>query len=104
MSEIPAIVEEITGPEPVKIIYDAVSHTETENAAYDDAAYDVLAPGGKMIVFPNFAIGKSKLTPDNEILVVNGSFYVPAQYELGVRLYGKLTGLLETGGVKVSRH
>lgn len=98
LPELSFTVKKITG-EPVRIIYDAVSRAETENAAYD-----VLAPGGKMIIFPNFAIDKSKLTSDKEILVVNGSFNVPAQRELGLRLYTKLTGLLEAGDIKVSRY
>lgn len=46
LSELPAIVKEMAG-ESVKIIYDVVPHAETENAAYG-----VLAPSGKMIIFP----------------------------------------------------
>lgn len=95
ISDLPTTIKGITD-EPIRIIYDAVSRVETENVAYD-----ILASGGKMIVLANFAVDKSKVTPDKEILVVNGNFRGPAQRQVGIKLYATLTEFLALSEIKV---
>ena len=84
--------------DPIKIVYDAISETDTQNASYD-----VLAPGGKLILVLPLQVEQTKLTEDKELVDVYGTGHDPAQRAVGVSLYKNLTKLLESGEIKVRR-
>ncbi|EKM58627.1 uncharacterized protein PHACADRAFT_207436 [Phanerochaete carnosa HHB-10118-sp] len=94
LSALPAAVKAITS-KPVKVAYDAISELETQNAAYD-----VLAPGGKLIIVLTGAVGKDKITSEKEISNVHAWVHTPDQREVSKILYANLTGLLESGAIK----
>ncbi|EKM58625.1 uncharacterized protein PHACADRAFT_193755, partial [Phanerochaete carnosa HHB-10118-sp] len=71
LSALPAAVKAITS-KPVKIAYDAVSESETQNAAYD-----VLAPGGKLVIVLDRAVDKDKITSEKEISNPNNIEVLP---------------------------
>ena len=95
LSELPEAVKAITS-EPVKVAYDAISHADTQNAAYDS-----LAPGGQLVIVLDDAVEKSKITADKTMQYVVGNVQVEQQRELGKSLYANLTGLLAAGDIKV---
>ncbi|KAF7789923.1 hypothetical protein EIP86_000871 [Pleurotus ostreatoroseus] len=81
--------------EPIRLVYDSISEPETQNAAYD-----VLAPGGQLILVLPPLISAAKLTDDKEIIYVFGNVHHPAQRAVGVALYKNMTELLRTGEIK----
>ena len=95
LSELQQAVKGITS-KPVTTAYDAISLVDTQNAAYD-----VLAPGGKLLVVLDEAIEKSKVTTDKTVAHVFGNAQPEDQRELGKSLYAKLTALLASGDIKV---
>ncbi|CAL1717209.1 unnamed protein product [Somion occarium] len=92
--EIANEVKKITS-EPVKVIYDAISLSETQ-----DAAYDVLASGGILIIVLGAKVDKDKITPDKKIIGTHGSCYSPVNRELGISLCSHLTELVASGDIK----
>ncbi|EKM58633.1 uncharacterized protein PHACADRAFT_253109 [Phanerochaete carnosa HHB-10118-sp] len=94
LSELSDTIKAIT-EKPVKVAYDAISYPETQNAAYD-----ILASGGKLVHVLFNALDKDRLTPDKEVVHVFGSVHPPEQREVGRKLYANLTSLLETGDIK----
>lgn len=92
LSSLPAEVANIT-KDPIEIVYDSISTDDTQQAGYD-----LLAPGGQIVVTLNPSVKK---TDGKEIIHVFGSVTVPVNADLGASLYGKLTGLLEKGAIKV---
>lgn len=95
LSELQQAVKGITS-KPVTTAYDAISLVDTQNAAYD-----VLAPGGKLLVVLDEAIEKSKVAADKTVAHVFGNVQPEDQRELGKSLYAKLTALLASGDIKV---
>lgn len=83
--------------EPIKFIFDAVSTRETQNAAYD-----VLAPGGRIAVDTAPSIEEAKRTQDKEIIHVLGVVHDASQKPVGKELFKALGALVESGDVKVS--
>lgn len=96
LADLGVAVRAITS-KPLKIAYDTVGTAETQNAAYD-----VIAPGGKLGVVLDQLVDEGKITPDKEIQHIWGSVHVPQHRELGKSLFAKLTDLLEAGDIKVS--
>jgi threonine dehydrogenase-like Zn-dependent dehydrogenase len=97
LSDLSKAVNAIT-LEPVKIVYDAISSPETQNAAYD-----AVAPGGQIVIVLEDSIVKDKKLGSKEIAHVCGFAELPEQREVGGSLYAKLTQLLAAGDIKV-RH
>jgi NADPH:quinone reductase-like Zn-dependent oxidoreductase len=95
LSDLAQTVKAITS-EPVKVAYDAISLPETQNAAYD-----ILAPGGQIVIVLNESVPKDKQTDNKEIVHVFGNVQAPEQREVGKSLYAKLTELLKAGDIKV---
>ena len=95
-SALAAEVKKITS-KPIKYIYEAISIKETQNAAYD-----ILAPGGKIVIVTQDLIDKEKLTPDKQIVCVSGNVWFEDSREIGVSLYKILPKLLEDGDIKVN--
>ncbi len=82
--------------EPIPIVFDTISETDTQ-----EASYDILAPGGRLILIATFVVDESKRTVEKEVIEVLANVHVPTQRELGVALYRNLTALLESGDIKV---
>ena len=95
LSELPDAVRAITA-EPIKFIYDSISSPDSQNALYD-----VLAPGGQLLIVTVKSVDEKKLTEDKPVTHVFGSAHVPPNREFCVSLYSKLTELLASGDIKV---
>jgi len=95
-----AEVTTITGGAPVEIAYDAVSLPQTQNAAFD-----VLAPGGQLVLVLADAIdaAKKSAAPSKKTVNVYGNVNAPDRRKTGQSLYAKLTGLLQEGAIKPNR-
>lgn len=95
-AEVQSAVKAITS-EPIKVAYDTISLPDTQNLTYD-----ILAPGGSLVLVLEQNIDKEKITKDKFVAQVFGNVHVPDQRKLGVSLYSKLTELLAAGDIKVS--
>ncbi|KAH9936503.1 GroES-like protein [Fomitopsis serialis] len=89
-----AEVKKIT-TEPIKVIYDAAGSPDTQNAAYD-----ILAPGGTLALGVQLAIKPEKLSADKKAFQVFGDFNTPANRQLGIDLFSQLTEWLKDGEIK----
>ncbi|KAF9812136.1 hypothetical protein IEO21_06369 [Rhodonia placenta] len=84
---------------PIETIYDAVAIPETQNLAYD-----LLAPGGCLVLVLGDAIDKRKKRSDKRVVQVGGNTNAPdANRRLGRSLYSELTVLLEDGDIQGNR-
>lgn len=92
-----AAVKQITSA-PIEFAYDAVSGADTQTAGYE-----LLAPGGAIVIVLANAVPEAKQTKDRKIEHVFGNVNAPQNRALGRSLYAKLTGLLETGAIKPNR-
>ena len=97
ISSLAQAVKAIT-PEPIKVAFDAVSLQETQNAAYD-----VLSPGGKLVILRPLAVDEARRAQDKTIVSVYGNVHRADQRDVGVGLYAHLTDYLTSGEIKV-RH
>ena len=97
LSSIADEVQKITS-QPVKIVDDSSSAAETQNAAYE-----ILAPGGQLILVWPFSVDEARRTSDKEVVEVFGSVQTPQNRAAGIALYRNLTALLQDGDIKVSR-
>lgn len=95
LADLENTVKEIT-LKPIEVAFDAVSSADTQSTVYD-----LLAPGGKAMLFFPLRFDESKLTGDKEIAHVYGDVKVPEQREIGLSLYAKVTELLASGTLKV---
>ncbi|KZT67314.1 GroES-like protein [Daedalea quercina L-15889] len=91
-----AEVKKLTGGAPVKTVFDAVSLADTQNVAYD-----VLAPGGTLVLVLPPEIKKT--VADKHIVGVQGNVNIPDSLELGAALYAKLGGWLADGSIKPTK-
>lgn len=94
LSELAEAVKTVT-TKPLLTIYDSVSSPETQSAAYD-----VLAPGGTLVVVLLETI-KEKKSADKEAHVVYGSVHMEMHNDIGPELFKHLTGWFESGELKV---
>ncbi|TCD62490.1 hypothetical protein EIP91_006811 [Steccherinum ochraceum] len=92
--KIAAAIREITS-EPVKVVYDAISLESTQLPAYN-----VLSPGGSLILVLAPLISEGKLSADKKIVNTYGNVHFEGNRELGKDLYANLTRYLETGEIK----
>lgn len=83
--------------EPIKYIYDAISLKATQ-----EASYELLAPGGTLVLVLPFVVDAAKVDNSKTVAQVAGTAHDPTQRELFVGLYKNLTKLLEDGDIKVS--
>ena len=97
-SSIIAEVQKIAGGKPVEYAYDAISLPDTQ-----PLAYDVVAPGGTLIIVLNEAIpAERKREGDNKRVVhAFGTVHTPENRAVGVEFYSRLTEWLRTGVIVV---
>lgn len=89
-------VKEVTSA-PIKFIFDAVALSDTQNAAYE-----VLAPGGILVHVLPLDIDKSKISGGKVTTMAASDVQAEAQRTAGIALYKNLAALLEAGEIKVS--
>ncbi|KAH8101000.1 GroES-like protein [Cristinia sonorae] len=92
--EIQSTIKKITS-DPVKIVYDAISIESTQTVAYD-----VLSPGGILIIVLNPLIPKEKLTSDKKVINTYGTVHAELNRKFGQGLYSNLTNLFKSGDYK----
>ncbi|CAL1717200.1 unnamed protein product [Somion occarium] len=93
-SEIIAEVKKITSG-PIQIVYDATSLESTQKTAYE-----IVAPGGTLILVLPSLIPKEKTSPDKKIIFTYGTVHAPENRALGISLYQNITRLLASGDIK----
>ena len=84
---------------PFIVIYDAFGGS----AELQNIAYDLLAPGGKLVTVLSSKVDADKITPDKEVISTFGTVHAENNRELGKSLYGNLTELLASGDLVVCR-
>ena len=96
---IKAELPKLTGGKPIEFVYDAISLADTQALAYD-----VLAPGGVLLlVLPDAIPPELKKEGDGKKVVgVFGNVHTPENRQVGVALYAHLTEWLEKGLLVVS--
>ncbi|KAF5346005.1 hypothetical protein D9758_013847 [Tetrapyrgos nigripes] len=94
-SDLPAAVKKITS-EPVKVVYDAFSSADSQQAGYD-----TLADGGTVIVTTGDQV-KNKVD-GKKVLAVWGSARPPLNREFGKVQYRNLTKYLQEGTIVPNR-
>ncbi|TFK47715.1 GroES-like protein [Heliocybe sulcata] len=82
---------------PLEVVYDAVSFPETQQTGYD-----VLAPGGTLVIVHVEQINKDS-SANKTVTQVFGTVHGSAERATGVSLYSKLTSLVEKGEIKPNR-
>ena len=96
-ADVVAEVKKLTD-KPIEVIYDAISDKVTQRQAWE-----ILAPGGTLILVGAAEVDKDKYK-DKHTVGVFGSVHTQELRKLGVSLFSKLTQLLENGDIKVCRY
>ncbi|KAH8074786.1 chaperonin 10-like protein [Cristinia sonorae] len=82
---------------PFHFIYDSVSSEETQNIGYD-----LLAPGGTIVILLRSAVKEDKLTRDKTILTCWGSVHLDMHKEFGAEMYQHITKWFEIGYLRTT--
>ncbi|KAI0351751.1 GroES-like protein [Trametes cingulata] len=80
----------LTQGKPIELVYDAVSIADTQALAYD-----VLAPGGHLLIVLAENIPQKKEGDNKTVVHVFGNVHTPENRAVGVQLYSHLTEWLE---------
>ncbi|VDC00280.1 unnamed protein product [Peniophora sp. CBMAI 1063] len=100
--ELPATVKKIAGDLPITYIYDAATTPESQKAGWD-----VLAPGGAIVVVnvPSKDIGAPGKDDEKgrRAVWVYGGSNEPDHQEFGTGMYAALTEMLEKGELKPNK-
>ncbi|TCD67050.1 hypothetical protein EIP91_000612 [Steccherinum ochraceum] len=80
-------------PDPITIVFDAIAVAETQ-----EAAYNILAPGGTLIIVQDEAL-KAK-SDDKKVLRVWGSGHIPANTRIAKEFYEFLGDALTSGEIR----
>ncbi|KAH9921177.1 GroES-like protein [Epithele typhae] len=89
-----AMIRTATAGEAVTFAYDAVSRTETASLAYDALASD----GALLLVLPDVLPADKRANGDTKKVVsVYGVVHPPENRKIGVEVFSRVTGWLETG-------
>lgn len=92
-----AEVTKLTGGKPVEYVYDSIS-LDTQALAYD-----ILAPGGHLLlVLPNgIPADKIKEGDNKTVVTVFGNVHSPENRAVGIEFYSRLTSWLADGSIVV---
>lgn len=97
MSELESAIKDIVGKKSIEIVYDAVSNAETQQVGWD-----VLEAGGTLVLAgPASPIDKKGQEDSKHISRSYGGVSLPANLNLGEKLYASLTEWLESGIILV---
>ncbi|KAI0635549.1 GroES-like protein [Trametes polyzona] len=99
-STIQAEVSKLVGGKPIPFVYDAISLPDTQ-----PLAYDVLAPGGHLLLVlaENISAERKKEGDNKTVVTVFGNVHTPENRAVGVALYSRLTEWLATGKLVPNR-
>lgn len=95
LSDLSRSITDIT-TEPIRLIYAAVSPPDIQQAAYD-----LLAEDGTLIVVLNITIEDTKRVANKYIADIFGNPFLPDRRELSAELYKRLPALFDSGDLKV---
>ena len=95
-TDVVAEIAKILNGKPVDLVYDAISMQDTQ-----DQAWDVLAPGGELVLVLPSLVDKDKYKDKHTVFEV-GNVHTSNVRALGVELYNVLAQWLEDGTIKVS--
>jgi len=93
-SDVATEIEKISNG-PFEVIFIAMAQKETQ-----EMAWEILAPGGAMVVLGPLAVNEKKY-PDKRAVFTFGSLKIEANKAMGISLYSRLTELLANGVLKV---
>ncbi|KAI0822569.1 GroES-like protein [Trametes gibbosa] len=95
-----AEISKIAGGKPVEYVYDAISLADTQQIAYD-----VLAPGGHLLIVLPLSIPAEKIKEGDNKTIVNvfGNVHSPENRAVGVAVYSRLTEFLANGTIVPNR-
>lgn len=97
VSELESAIKDIVGKKSIEIVYDAVSNAETQQVGWD-----VLEAGGTLVLAgPASPIDKKGQEDSKHISRSYGGVSLPANLNLGEKLYASLTEWLESGIILV---
>ena len=82
--------------DPIQYVFDSIALKPTQ-----EVAYEVLAPGGTLILVLDFALDDTKVDKTKRVVRIFGTAHDVGQNTLAVSLYKNLTKLLESGDIKV---
>ncbi|KAI0656640.1 GroES-like protein [Cubamyces menziesii] len=99
-AEIKCELVRLTQGKPLEFVYDAISLEDTEVLAYE-----VLAPGGNLVlVSPDVIPNELKKDGDGKkVVFVVGNVHLPENRQVGVETYARLTEWLEKGALVPNR-
>ena len=95
LTDLPHVVGEIT-QKSISIIYAAVAFPDIQNAAYD-----LLAPEGTLVISFYNTIEENKRVPNKYVADIFGSPFVPDRKHIVTSLYEHVPKLFESGELKV---
>lgn len=97
-AEIKSELTRLTQGKPLEFVYDAISLENTEALAYD-----VLAPGGNLVLVSPDVIPKElkKEGDGKKAVFVVGNVHLPENRQVGVEVYARLTEWLQKGTLVV---
>ncbi|KAJ3552134.1 hypothetical protein NM688_g4314 [Phlebia brevispora] len=96
-SDLSATIKEIA-EEPVRLVFDAVSVKETQNAGYD-----ILAPGGTLVIDTRSKISTEKVSVEKHVTAVVGDPFAPDRHQFAVEMFKAISSLFQSGDFKVNR-
>ena len=99
-SALAAEVARLTGGAPVEVVYDTISHADTQALGFA-----LLAPGGALVTTLATNLPADVLdagaAAGKRVVNVFGSVHHPDNRAFGTELYGRLEGLLRSGAIVV---
>ncbi|KAJ7584385.1 GroES-like protein [Mycena floridula] len=97
ISKLPGAIRKITDA-PIKVAYDAIGDPETQQASYDS-----LADGGKLVLVLPDKVADKKESKTVEIVSVYGSVHAPHLKDFGLTIYEHLGSIVEAGAIVPNR-
>lgn len=99
-AELSASITKIVNGIPIEVVYDAISIPDTQQLGWD-----ILAKGGSLVIVLGDQINKGSEAEAKEKHVANvaANVNLPQNIEFGLKLYGSISGWLESGAIQVCR-
>ncbi|KAI0326573.1 GroES-like protein [Cubamyces sp. BRFM 1775] len=93
-AEIKSELNKLTQGKPLEFVYDAISLVDTETLAYE-----VLAPGGNLVLVSPDVIPKElkKEGDGKKVVFVVGNVHLPENWQVSVEMWARLTEWLQKG-------
>ncbi|KAI0760988.1 GroES-like protein [Trametes elegans] len=86
-------VARLAGGKPVELVYDAIALADTQQLAYE-----ILAPGGTLVLsLPDEIPAEKKTDGSKKIVFIHGAAFPPEHRQAGAEIFRRLTEWLERG-------